>query len=127
MLIENLQYFYQAHNDKSKEIQKNEDDWSWNRLLAVLLKAKDLYKILEVCEDQPEDMKHNELMAKYHQMLGFSMKGFSVVLKRDINETMVNNFNPEWLYIWKSNIDVSPVFDFYAIVTYISDYYMKVI
>ena len=70
---------------------------------------------------------NSELVRKYHELLGYSLKGFSVVLRRDINEGMVNNFNSEWLYVWNSNLDISPVFDFYAVITYISDYYMKVI
>ena len=127
LLLENLQDFHKVHEDKARELQRNEDDWLCKRLGAVLLKAKDLYKILEVDDTQPEEVKQSELMAKYHQLLGYSLKGFTVVLKRDISEVMVNNFNSEWLYIWNSNLDISPVFDFYAVVTYISDYYMKVI
>ena len=127
LLLENLQNFHQFHQDRAKDLQKNEDDWLWKRLTALLTKAEDLSKILEIDEDQPEEIKQSKLVAEYHQLLGYSLKGFAVVLKRDINEVMVNNFNSEWLYVWNSNLDISPVFDFYAVVTYISDYYMKVL
>ena len=49
-----------------------------------------------------------------------------MVLKRDVDEVFVNKFNPEWLGVWGANLDFSPVFDFYGIITYVADYYMKV-
>ena len=82
------------------------------------------------------------MIENYHEILGFSTKGFGVVLKRDVEEVWVNKFNEEWLsvrifkisilsfifslQVWNANIDFSCVFDFYSIITYISDYYMKV-
>ena len=48
-----------------------------------------------------------------------------ILLKRDINETFINNYNPEWLEAWDSNIDVSLVSDFYGAITYITDYWTK--
>ena len=28
--------------------------------------------------------------------------------------------------VWSANLDFSPVFDFYGIISYVADYYMKV-
>ena len=73
-----------------------------------------------------EDEKNSELLRKYHELLSHSMKGFAVVLRRDIDEVWTNSFNHEWLEIWDSNLDVQIALDMYAIVTYITDYYLKV-
>ena len=50
---------------------------------------------------------------------------YSVVLKRDIDEINVNNYNPEWIICWDGNIDIQPCLDFFGVITYITDYYMK--
>ena len=55
------------------------------------------------------------------------MKGYAVVLKRDVDEVWTNSVIHEWLECWNSNIDVQIALDMYAIVTYITDYYLKVI
>ena len=31
----------------------------------------------------------------------------------------------DWLPAWNSNMDLSPVFDFYSVLVYVSDYFMK--
>ena len=41
--------------------------------------------------------------------------GYSVVLGRDIDETMINNFNEEWLRAWNGNIDIQICLDFHAV------------
>ena len=48
-----------------------------------------------------------------------------ILLRRDINELFINNYNPEWLEAWDSNIDISLVSDFYGAITYITDYWTK--
>ena len=37
----------------------------------------------------------------------------------------VNNYNPEWLLAWNGNMDIQLCLDFFAICTYITDYYTK--
>ena len=73
-----------------------------------------------------EEDKDSQLLRKYHELLSHSMKGFAAVLRRDIDEVWTNSFNHEWLDIWDSNLDVQIALDMYAIVTYITDYYLKV-
>ena len=46
-------------------------------------------------------------------------------LQRDIDEIFINNYNPEWLEAWDSNIDISLVSDFYGAITYVTDYWTK--
>ena len=51
--------------------------------------------------------------------------GSTVLLKRDIDEIWVNNFNPEWAEAWDANHDIQPVLDYFAAITYITDYWAK--
>ena len=62
---------------------------------------------------------------QYHNALGVSENGYRIILKRDVAETMVNNYNPEWILNWNANMDIQLCLDFFAIITYISDYYSK--
>ena len=48
-----------------------------------------------------------------------------VLLKRDVDETRVNNYNPEWALAWNANHDLQPVLDFFAVITYVTDYWSK--
>ena len=53
-------------------------------------------------------------------------KGSEVLLQRDIDEIFINNYNPEWIVAWDANIDISPVYDYYGTITYVTDYFTKV-
>ena len=53
-------------------------------------------------------------------------KGSEVLLQRDIDEIFINNYNSEWITNWDANIDISPVYDYYGTITYITDYFTKV-
>ncbi len=37
----------------------------------------------------------------------------------------VNNYNPEFIVAWNANMDLQPVFDYYGIITYVTDYWAK--
>ena len=52
-------------------------------------------------------------------------KGSTVLLKRDVDEIYVNNYNPEWLEAWNANLDIQPVLDYFAVITYVTDYWSK--
>ena len=51
--------------------------------------------------------------------------GSAVLLQRDVDEIYVNNYNPEWLIAWNANLDIQPVLDFFAVITYVTDYWAK--
>ena len=51
--------------------------------------------------------------------------GSAVLLQRDVDEIYVNNYNPEWLINWNANLDIQPVLDFFAVITYVTDYWAK--
>ena len=53
------------------------------------------------------------------------LSGYRPYYKRDIAETMVNTYNPEWISAWNGNMDFQFCLDYFAVITYISDYYCK--
>ena len=67
------------------------------------------------------DIDYNE----YCEALKHSDRGKTVVLKRQLNEVFVNNYNPSFLLAWQANMDIQFAVDHYAIVTYIADYFTK--
>ena len=96
LLIENLKDFRLHYENIARDQQLELPAWRRRRLLYVLKKAK-LFKILEV--DSSEDGADNLLLEIYHNLLGFSLKGFSAVLERDVDEIYVNKYHPEWLEV----------------------------
>ena len=62
---------------------------------------------------------------EYTEALSITSGGYTVILKRDVEELMINNYNPEWIKSWSGNMDMAICLDFYAVITYITDYYMK--
>ena len=107
----------------SKEIEKLNVGDALDRRLGALLMSADIYEELGVDEDDP--LVEEKLLEEYHELLSWSTKGFKVVLKRDVMEGFVNNFNPEWIEIWSSNMDIAPVMDFYSVLVYVADYAFK--
>ena len=65
------------------------------------------------------------LLQQYEEALAVNKKGYSIHYKRDIDEIMVNTYNPEWISAWNGNMDFQLCLDYYAVITYISDYYCK--
>ena len=61
----------------------------------------------------------------YVDALQWSNRGVSVVYARDIDELYINNYNEEWMRAWNGNLDIQPCLDYYAVSTYITDYYAK--
>ena len=96
---------------KEKEGKKAEaDEGRRNRIDTILNKAGLTSK------EEKED---------YEKALAFSLSGFTVGYARDIDELMVNPYNPEITLAWDGNTDFQFCFDFYAIITYITEYFTK--
>ena len=38
---------------------------------------------------------------------------------------MINNYIPEWALAWNANHDIQPVLDYFAVITYVTDYWAK--
>ena len=105
---------------------KSEDKKSVEQCRRILHKAKillestsppttfeEFYQKLDVSRDA------------YHSALAISTKGKIVILKRNLNELYINNYNRKWLLAWNGNMDLQFCCDSYAVVTYICDYYSK--
>ena len=117
-LVENLETFYKEHFENYKTLETRDHEYRKERLLQVLTLAK-IDDDLEMDKSLSFEEYREQLLEKYHQLLGYSTKGFTVNLVRDTNECYINNFNHEWLACWNSNMDLSVVFDFFAILTYV--------
>ena len=98
-----------------KECPKSKENTIHKRILMILdeaNKGEELqieYKVYKQAVEQQPDKSQR---CKIH-------------LRRDIDEIFINNYNPEWLEDWDSNIDISFVSDFYGAITYITDYWTK--
>ena len=61
----------------------------------------------------------------YLEALSMSKSAYGVVFARDIDELNINPYNIEWIRAWDGNMDIQPVLDFFAVITYVTDYYSK--
>ena len=62
---------------------------------------------------------------QYVQALSYSKAAYSVHLKRDLDEIYINSYDPEWIRAWDGNIDKQPCFDYFGVITYVTDYFTK--
>ena len=61
----------------------------------------------------------------YVEALETSCGGYAILLERDIDEMYVNSYNPEWARAWNGNTDLQVCLDYFAVITYITEYYTK--
>ena len=61
----------------------------------------------------------------YYKALEYNHRCYEIIQKRDLDEIMINSYNPEWLKCWNGNIDVQVCVDFFSVITYITEYYAK--
>ena len=62
---------------------------------------------------------------EYLECLSISERGRVLVLKRDLKERNINNYNPEMILAWNANMDIQLVVDPYAVISYIASYMNK--
>ena len=101
-VISEIMNKYKKENESVKDYQDNRKE-----------------RIKEICKRA--DVNFDD----YLTALGNSSSGYKVILARDIDETMINPYNTDMLRAWNGNMDLQPVLDFFAVVTYVSDYYAK--
>ena len=96
----------------------------------TLQRVKEL--LVELSENELDTIDEETLLAKagvskdeYYEALRHSQVGACIVLKRKPSEVYINNYNPEWIKAWDGNMDIALCLDFFAIITYITDYYTK--
>ena len=101
--------------DIMQELPRNEHHTINDRILRILEEAS---------KDGEGKIEFNIYRRAVEQQPDKSQR-CKILLRRDIDEIFINNYNPEWLEAWDSNIDVSLVSDFYGAITYITDYWTK--
>ena len=119
---------------KHKEVLK--------RVLAVLEDKEEMAKIWKDYDKQTETIEEygvnrKQRILKALELAGVSpkcyeaavreqtRKGVNIILARDIDEMYINNYNPEWIRAWDANMDIQPCFDFFAVITYVTEYFTK--
>ena len=70
-------------------------------------------------------LKTEEDCKMYEKALQSSCAGYSLIIARDIDKIFVNNYNREWIIAWRGNMDIQVCLDFFAVITYITEYFMK--
>ena len=104
------------------------------KILAQIKESFNLYDIAKIEKERLQALlneagilpdSNNSIIDVYEEALGVSQTGYKMIHKRDINEIFVNNYNTEWIINWNANMDLQLCLDFYAVITYISDYYSK--
>ena len=100
-----------------EEIQKELDS---TKELYESNRKKRIVKLLNLAELHTE-----EEIQLYEDALKFSTPGYSIVLERDLDELYVNSYSPEWARAWNGNTDLQVCLDFFAVITYITEYYTK--
>ena len=103
---------------EAMDIRKKDDKLFAQHLLEKIT-IDDILIHAEIADDLRTSRK------LYYEALGVSNKGKIIILKRTVQEMWVNNYNPEWLLAWNGNMDIQLCLDFFAICTYITDYYTK--
>ena len=79
----------------------------------IKLRIEELLKIAGVEYDE------------YLEALGTSNSGYSIVQQRDLDEININSYNIEWIRAWNGNMDIQIVLDYFAVITYVTDYFAK--
>ena len=107
---------------------KNEKKKLLEKAKCTLSKAK----VLLNDPDLDENMTFEEYLSKiettpeeYYKYMSITTKGKSIVLKRQVKERFVNNYNTEMLRAWNANMDIQVAIDPYAVVTYMVNYINK--
>ena len=70
-------------------------------------------------------LKTNADFDLYLEALTYSQNGYSIIQQRDIDEIFVNSYNPEWTRAWNGNTDLQVCLDYFAVITYITEYFTK--
>ena len=100
-------------NDIMEKIPKLPTDSLEENTYKRKLRIMELLNKADVTEDE------------YISALQYSPKGYTVIFQRDLDEMMVNCYNPEWIINWNANIDIQPVHDFFGAITYVTEYWGK--
>ena len=74
--------------------------------------AQRIQKLLDLAAGDGERIHYDEYRRAVQQM---KFKGSTILLRRDLDEIFMNNYNTEMIEAWDANLDIQPVFDYYAV------------
>ena len=127
--------------EKTERRKKNRE--TLEAVSKILEDEEAIKSIMEELGDKKKEMKEEYMLNRKQRILKVlelakvsvkcykaavreqTKKGISVILARDIDELFINNYNPEWLRAWNANLDIQVCFDFFAVITYITEYITK--
>ena len=102
-----------AKKEKAKEIVEKAKTILESSDLDENLSLEDFIKALNVSDKE------------YHEAIGIMEKGNQLILKRNVSERFINNYNPEIAKAWDGNTDFQIALDPFAVVTYMVSYVAK--
>ena len=83
--------------------------------LSKLIKPKEGKKTYTVKECKKE----------YYAALATSSRGQILILKREVQDMCINNYESEFLHAWDANLDIQLAFDPFSVITYMISYIGK--
>ena len=114
---------YPSEEDYKRELKKRE---------KTLAKVKDILLTMDESFPEPASTTIRDILnlanvseKEYYEALSVSTRGTIIILKRTPQEIYINNYNPEMIKAWNGNMDIQVCLDFFAVITYITDYYTK--
>ena len=90
-----------------------------------IIERNRIYRLLALAKTPGKDEKKRYENYIEALSLSYGKRGYDVLMKRDTDETYINNYNIEYLLAWDCNMDIQVCLDYFAIITYILDYKMK--
>lgn len=93
-----------------------------NKYTATLDSVKTVLKTLDIVKLDKYTSNDILKLAKVHETdcekaLSVSSVGTTIVMKREVDEIYVNNFNPEWIRAWNRNMNLKVCVDYHAVIT----------
>ena len=108
-----------------QELEKKEsqlDDREEELTSIIKTRVVKMLSLIDITNLTPDALP---MLERYEAALSVNKRGYSIHYKRDVDEIMVNTYNPEWIQAWNGNMDFQLCLDYFAVITYISDYYCK--
>uniref|UniRef100_A0A669CL00 ATP-dependent DNA helicase n=1 Tax=Oreochromis niloticus TaxID=8128 RepID=A0A669CL00_ORENI len=108
-------------------IVRQDEDSDTEAAKAKLRPLLNLLKELEAASLTIEQIlsRCNLTMNEYEQCLQDINKKTALILKRDPKDCWINNYNPDLLEAWNSNLDVSLILNAYSCIEYLCKYITK--
>ena len=107
---------FQKLNAKLEKIKEKLEDDDLMKVLECLSPEEQILELCKKCKVTVED---------YTKALKYSYGRYSITYKRNLQERYVNCYNKEWIKAWNGNMDIQVCLDYFAVITYVTDYVSK--